>query len=54
MPVGTVIEYGGERATKTHRSALEPFPWLAEYGTQYGDEWAARALDDGAEIVEED
>lgn len=54
MPVGTLIEYDGMKVKKTDSSEHEPFPWTSEIGTPFSDEWAARAIDDGAEIVEED
>jgi hypothetical protein len=52
LPVGTVLLYDGDRYTKVKPSKHEPWPWLAEYGTWYGDEGASRATADGAEIKE--
>lgn len=52
MPVGTVIVHDGERVTKTRKSSQDPFPWVSEYGTEYGDEWAAHRLDEGATLIE--
>ncbi len=50
LPVGTVLIFDGDRYTKVKPSKHEPWPWVSEYGTPYGDEWATRAIDDGAEI----
>jgi hypothetical protein len=53
LPVGTVIEpRDGFKVKKTHRSGGEPFPWTSEAGTEFSDEWAARAIAEGAAVTE--
>lgn len=53
LPVGTVPLHDGDRYTKVKPSKHEPWPWESEHGARYGDEWASRALADGAEIEEQ-
>jgi hypothetical protein len=52
MPIGTVIEHDGMTVKKTHNSAREPFPWTTADGAEFGDEWAARAIADGATVTQ--
>ncbi len=52
LPVGTVLLHDGARYQKWAASNRRPFPWMSETGTPYTDEWATRALNDGAEIEE--
>lgn len=52
LPVGTLIEYDDMKVKKTHESAHEPFPWTSEEGTEFSDEWAARAIAAGASVSE--
>jgi hypothetical protein len=53
LPVGTLIEaWDGMKVKKTHESAHQPFPWTSETGTEFSDEWAARAIAAGAAVTE--
>jgi hypothetical protein len=52
MPIDTVIDHDDMTVTKAHDSAREPFPWTTADGAEFGDEWAARAIADGATVTE--